>query len=132
MQHRQEEQAFQRQFVTPPGEQSLDDLGNSQFLPQPPEDQCRSDATTSNGGDLPIPMSREHQDGFRESGSRLQQAIELPTFLQLIQAPQRGQDALFAASVLPTVFDNLQVLVGTGSLAAYEHGSIYYVSVHPN
>src|SRR4030042_1553179 len=57
---------------------SLRDL---QLVPQPPEDQGRTDAVVADGGHVATAVGGEDHHGFREFRSRLQEAVALPTLL---------------------------------------------------
>ena len=71
VQDRQEENPLQGKFETPAGQQSLDDLRDLQLVPQPPEDQRRTDAAV--GG-----WRARRRDGGRRAPSRLRRT-SLPT-----------------------------------------------------
>ena len=45
-------------------------------------------------------------------------------FLELIQTPHGGDDALFAAALFPAVFDDLQIDVVPGAFLSEEHGGL--------
>ena len=124
MQHRQEEDAFQGKLETPAGQQSLDDLRDLQLVPQPPEDQGRTDAVVADGGHVATAVGGEHHDGFGELRSRLQEAVELPVLPQLIESAHRGHDTLLAAAFFPAILDDLQIDVLPGSFLAEEHGGL--------
>ena len=94
------------------------------LLPEPLEDQGGSDAAGGDGGELPLGVSREQQDGLSQAGARDQQGVELSGLLELVESPQGGDDPLSWSSVLPAVLDDLEVGACAGGLGAEEHGAL--------
>ena len=113
--------------------------GNSNFLPcsnrpitcwQPVSRHSRSKTIAgpigrvSHRDRLAASMGGQQHDRFAELGPRAEQTFELAALLELIEASQRGDDALFAAAALPAVFDDLQVDAISRLLLAKEHGDL--------
>jgi hypothetical protein len=109
MEHRQEDGPLNVELEATALQQLLDDLLTSRFLPEPLEDEGRSDASGGDGGELSLGVSREQQDGLGQSSPRSQQGIELSALLELIESSQGGDDPLSGASLLPAVLDDLEV-----------------------
>ena len=124
MQHGQEQDTFHGEREMSAGQQPLDDLRDVQFLPKPSEDQRRPDARGTDGRRLALAMRRQDHHGFSELGPRLEQAVELSAFLQLIQASHGGDDPLFAAAFFPAILDDLQIDVFAGTFLSEEHGGL--------
>jgi len=124
MKHRQEQDSFQGQVKPSADQQPFHDLGKLQFVPEPTEDQRRSDPAVTDRRHSTFPMCIEHQSSFGELGSRLQQAIQLPALLEFIQPSHRGDDSLLTTSLDPLVLDDLKVNVIAGTLLAEEHGGL--------
>ena len=72
----------------------LDDPLAAGLLPEPLEDEGRSDAAGGDGRELSLGVSREEQDGLGQAGPRGQQGVELSGLLELIEPPQGGDDPL--------------------------------------
>ena len=102
----------------------LDDLLAAGLLPEPLEDQGGSDAAGGDGGELPLGVGREQQDGLSQASARDQQGVELSGLLELVESPQGGDDPLPWSSVLPAVLDDLEVGACSGRLGAEEHGAL--------
>ncbi len=124
MKHRQEQDSFQGQVKPSADQQPFHDLGKLQFVPEPTEDQRRSDPAVTDRRHSTFPMCIEHQSSFGELGSRLQQAIQLAALLEFIQPSHRGDDSLLTTSLDPLVLDDLKVNVIAGTLLAEEHGGL--------
>ena len=124
MKHRQEQDPFHGQIKPSPSQQPLDDLGKLQFVPQPAEDESRSDPAVRNRRRAALPMRGEHQGCFGELRSRLEQAFELAVLLEFVQPSHGGDDALLTASVEPLVLDDLKIHPVAGAFLAEEHGGI--------
>src|SRR5262249_55183300 len=90
-------------------QQVLDDPSPTGLQPQPLEDQGRTDAAGGDGGQLPLDVSGEQQDGPGEASPGGQQGIESAGLPELIEAPQGGEDPLTGAPALPAVLDDLEV-----------------------
>ena len=101
----------------------LDDPSAAGLLPEPLEDQGGSDAAGGDGGELPLGVSREEQDGLGQASARDQQGVELSGLLELVESPEGGDDPLPGSSVLPAVLDDLEVGACAGLLGAEEHGA---------
>ena len=101
----------------------LDDVAAAGLLPEPLEDQGGSDAPGGDGGELPLGVGREEEDGLGEAGARDQQGVELSGLLELVESPECGDDPLPGSSVLPAVLDDLEVGASAGLLGAEEHGA---------
>src|SRR3954447_22611916 len=69
------------------GQELLDDVAAAGLLPEPLEDQGRSDASGGDGGELPFGVGREEEDGLGEAGARDQQGVELSGLLELVESP---------------------------------------------
>ena len=93
------------------------------LLPEPLEDQGRADAPGGDGGELPLGVRGEQQDGLGQAGARDQQGVELAGLLELIESSEGGDDPLPGSSVLPAVLDDLEVGASAGGLGAEEHGA---------
>jgi hypothetical protein len=66
-------------------EELLDDVLTPGLLPEPLEDQGGSDAAGGDGGELPLGVSREQEDGLGQARARDQQGIELAGLLEEIE-----------------------------------------------
>ena len=104
-------------------EELFDDVAASGLLPEPLEDEGRSDASCGDGGELAFGVSREQQDGLSQASAGDQESVELSGLLELVESPERGDDALFGSSVLPSILDDLEVGACAGRLGAEEHGA---------
>ena len=129
MQDRQEHGPLDIELESPLYEQSPEDLGQAQLLPETLEDQYRPDANLLGRRDPPLSVCRQHGGVFRKAGARREQRIELTGFLQHIQSPQGGNHALLDPAIDPLVVHDLKILVGPGLLASYEHGDLHLPSL---
>src|SRR5512142_2613436 len=107
-------------------EEWLDDPLAPRRPPEPLEDEGRSDAAGSDGGELPLGVSREEEDWLGQPCARDQQGVELATLLQLVESPQGGDDPLSGPAILPAVLDNLEIGAWSGGLGAEEHGVLVF------
>ena len=118
----QEDGPLDGELITATLEELSDHVLAAGLLPEPLEDQRRTDAAAGGGRELPLGMVGQHQDRLGQAGAGDEQSIELPAFLKLVESPQGGHDALAGATVLPAVLDDLEVGAWAGGLSAEEHG----------
>ena len=104
----------------------LDDPLAPGLSPEPLEDEGGSDAAGGDGGELPLGMGREQQDGLSQTSARDQEGVESSGLLELVESSECGNDPLAWPSVLPAVFDDLEVGTSSGLLGAEEHGAPVY------
>jgi hypothetical protein len=101
----------------------LDNVAAAGLVPEPLEDQGGSDASGGDGGELPLGMSREEENGLGEAGARDQEGVELTGLLELVESAECGDDPLAWSTVLPAVLDDLEVGACAGFLGAEEHSA---------
>jgi hypothetical protein len=82
------------------------------------------DAADCHGGSLALAMRGQHHHRLGELGPGEEEPFELPAGLELIQAADRGDAPLFAVTVLPVVFDDLEIDMVARPLLAEEHGDL--------
>lgn len=107
-------------------EQSLDDALAAALLPESLENPGRSDAAGGDGGQWPLGVSGEQEDGLGQAGVRGQQGIELAGLLELVEPPQGGDDPLSGLAVLPAVRDAREVGAWPGGLGAEDQGVLVF------
>ena len=75
-------------------------------MPEPLEDQRRSDAVCRDSGRLAATMRAEQQHMFGEACTGSEQAVQVARLFELIEPAQSGQNALANAPLLPGVSDD--------------------------
>src|SRR6185437_3109001 len=124
VQHGQEDRPLDVALEAAAVEQSLDDPPAAGLSPEPLEDEGRPDASGSDGGQSPLGMGREQEDGVGQAGARGEQGIELAGLLELVEPSEGCEDPLAWSSALPAVLDDLEVGAWSGGLGAEEHGAL--------
>src|SRR5262245_37654258 len=124
MEHREEDGPLDIELEAAAVEQPLDDLSAAGLLPEPLEDQGRSDAAGGDGRELSFGVGRDQEDGPGEAGARGQEGIELAGLLEVVEPPEGGDDPLPGSAFLPAVLDDLEVGAGAGGLGSEEHGAL--------
>ena len=125
VQHGQKQNPLDRQRQPAAGQQTSDHLRDLQFFPKPCKDDRRSDSPRGDDGRFPLAMRGEHHHRLGELRARLQQGIELPTFAEPVESPQRGDHPLLASSLFPTIFNDLQIHALPGLLLTEKHGGLH-------
>jgi len=126
MKHRQEEGPLDGKRELAILQQPTDHLLAAGLLPEPLEDHRRSDRSGVHGGGLPASMRRQQRDRFAELGPGAEQTFQLAALPELVEASERGDDALLAPAFLPAVFDDLQIDATSRLLLSKEHGALLY------
>jgi hypothetical protein len=124
MQDGEEEGPLDIELEPPPVQQLLDDPLAPCLSPEPLEDEGGPDAPGGDGGQLPLGVSREQEDGLGQAGARDQQGVELSGLLELVESPQGDDDPLPWSAALPAVLDDREVGAWAGGLGAEEHGAL--------
>jgi len=124
MQNGEKQNPLNRQLETSPIEQALDNFGDLQFFPKPGKDECWANSPSGDDGRFSSAMCREHHDRLGELRPRLQQGIELSTFSEPVEPPERGNNQLLASSLPPAILDDLKVHTIAGLLLTEKHGGL--------
>src|SRR6516164_553580 len=124
MEHGQEDGPLEWELIAATLEELSDHVLAAGLLPEPLEDQPRTDAAAGVGREPPLGMVGQDQDRLGQAGPGDQQGLELTALLEVVESPQGGHDALPGAAVLPTVLDDLEVGAGAGCLGTEEHGAL--------
>ena len=124
MQNREEDGAFHREAEGTTGQELADDILAAGLLPQAFKDKSRADALSGEDRCLAVAVGGEQEDVFGKACSGGEQRIELAGLLELVESAEGGEDALADAAVGAGVFDDLQVLTGTGLFDAEEYGGL--------
>ena len=109
MQHGQERRALQREVMFSRARQALDHASAARLFPQPLERQRRPEAPGRDNLRLAAIKRVEHNRLVGKSRPRAQQPLQLPTFPQLVDPPQGGDNLLAYRRPLTPTFDDLQI-----------------------
>jgi hypothetical protein len=90
-------------------------------MPQPLEEQRRSNPPTPCIGRGFVLDQRQHHRTLRQPGNGARQTVEITARNDHFLAPEIGDDALLGATVLADVLDQVDVGVGANALVAGEH-----------
>jgi hypothetical protein len=90
-------------------------------MPQPLEEQRRSNPPTPCIGRGFVLDQRQHHRTLCQPGNRARQTVEITARNDHFLAPEIGDDALLGATVLADVLDQVDVGVGANALVAGEH-----------
>jgi hypothetical protein len=121
MQHRQEGGALGgKSELALPG-QILQYRTAAHLLPQPLEQQRRSDPPAHGIGRSLALDHRQHHRTLRQTGDRARQPVEIAARNDDFPAPEIGDDALLGAAILAHVLDQVDVAVRADALVAGEH-----------
>src|SRR5664279_239984 len=121
MEHGEEDGALDVELIAASLEKLRDHPLTPGLAPEPLENEGRPDAACGDDRDLSLGERREEPDRLGETRARDQEGVELPGLLELIEPPQRGDDALPWSSILPAVLDDLEVGPCAGRLGAEKH-----------
>jgi len=80
--------------------------------------------TSTPSSPSPVPGGEDH-DLLGKAAGGLHQPVEGACFLEMVEAPQRGDDALADFLAVAVVLDDLEVGVGPADLGAAEHGLLH-------
>jgi hypothetical protein len=120
----EEDGAFDGELEAAIGEQLTQDVVATRFLPQALEDKRRADAAGRDDGDLAVLLGGEQEDLFGKACAGGAEGVELPGILEVVEAAERAEDALFGPATVPEVLDDLKVAAGPGGFDAEEHGDL--------
>jgi hypothetical protein len=119
MQHRHEHRPFHRKAKLSLRQQPLQKLSQPQPLPQPLEDQGRSQLP---GLRRRLRLPADQRQGLRRIlAQTAQQPVQLPAGVQAFHPPQRGQHPLTGAPLLPFGAHQLQISVGADAFDSGKH-----------
>ncbi len=121
MQHGQERRTLQREVMFSPARQALDHASAARLFPQPLERQRRPEAPGRDNLRLAAIKRVEHNRLVGKSRPRAQQPLQLPTFPQLVDPPQGGDNLLAYRRPLTPTFDDLQIGAACRGLPAEMH-----------
>ena len=121
VQHREVDRALDVEAEPAAGEKRIDHLAAAGLPPQPPEHQVRADADPPQLSQLAAIVARQHDRPSRMPRCRCRQRIQHPGLLDLVATPQRLDDALYMASALAGVLDQIEILVGADLLDPDKH-----------
>jgi len=121
MQHGQERRALQREVMFSRARQALDHASAARLFPQPLERQRRPEAPGRDNLRLAAIKRVEHNRLVGKSRPRAQQPLQLPTFPQLVDPPQGGDNLLAYRRPLTPTFDDLQIGAACRGLPAEIH-----------
>ncbi len=124
MQHGHAEGPLDGELELPVLQQSLEHLRQAELLPDPLEDQRRTDVHSRLRRDAFLACGADHSDVLGEPGTGTEHGIELPAFTQPIESPKRRDHTLLDAITDAFVVNDLQVLVPSGLFNAREHGIV--------
>ncbi len=124
MQQGHEEGPLDGELELPVLQQSLQHLRQAELLPDPLEDQRRTDVHSRLRRDAFRACGADHSGVLGEPGTGTEQGIELPAFTQPIESPKRRDHTLLDAITDAFVVNDLQVLIPSGLFNASEHGIV--------
>ena len=103
-------------------EELTDHMLTAGLLPEPLEDQSRTNASAGVGREFPLSMVCQDQDRLGQAGTRDEQSLELSASLEFIKPSQGSDDPLPGATTLPAVLHDLEIGPWPRGLGAEEHG----------
>ena len=124
VQHGGEDRPLDRDLEAAPAEQVLDYRPAPGLLPQPPEQQRRTDAPAREPVGIAGLKLRQHHGAFGVAGHRGGQALEPAGRDHHLLAAEVLDDALLGAAVLPDGLDQVEVGVAVDVLFADEHARL--------
>jgi hypothetical protein len=124
MQHGKEEGAFDGEIEMTLGEQVVNNGLAASLTPKAFEDEGRSDAASVDGRGMSFAMRGEQEDVLGEACAGGEEAIELPVLVEPVEPPEGDEDALTGSPQLSGVFDDLEILPGSGLFDAEEHSGL--------
>src|SRR5450759_2859579 len=127
VQDRQENRSFYSKAEPPVREKTMKYPANPQFLPEPLEDEGRSDLLRL-GTEAVIPVGQKQVHLLGEAGKGTSEGFYLTFSPQLVHTSHGGDDPLPALPIFPVVFDDLEVFVGTGFLDSGEQGRLLFMT----
>src|SRR5208337_882836 len=122
VQHRQERRPLQREVMLARARQALDHAPAARLLPHPLEGERRPDAPGRDRRRFAAVERIEHDRLLREARPRTQQALQLPTLLQVLDPPERRDHQLANRGALAPALDDLQRGATARGLLAEIHG----------
>ena len=128
MQHGHEDRPLDGELELPVFEQSIEHLRQAELLPDPLEDQRRTDVHSRLCPDAVLAQGADHRDVLGEPGTGTEHGVELPAFPQPIEPPQRRNHPLLDATINAFVMHDLQILVPSGLFDAREHDIVSIVT----
>ena len=120
----EEDGPLERELEPPSLEELPEDRPTAGGLPEPLEDQGRTDVADGDGGEAAVGVLGDQQDRLGQPGAGGEQGVELAALLELVEPPECSDDALAGAAALPAVLDHLEVGAWAGGLGAEEHGAL--------
>jgi len=102
-------------------QQGAQDLRHTQLLPQPLEEQWRTDLDRFHRLRLPAFVGLQYRGPFGEAGAGGDQGVDPPRVLQDVEASQGGDHLLADVTVHAFAAHQLQILVGPALLGSDEH-----------
>ena len=124
VQHLEEHRPLDGELEATRAQQLLEHAAAAGLLPQPTEDQRRSDPLRAHRRGLAAAVLGKDRQPLDEPRPRLEQRLEASGLLKLLEPPEGGEDALARTSLLPAILDQLDVGVALGALDAEEHGRL--------
>src|SRR5512132_2691726 len=120
VQHAGEDRPLHRELELALCQQPLDHRLAAGLAPQTRENQRRADAPAIDQKRIAIAQGGQHQGGFGQAGTGLQQLIELASVQPILRPPQRGDDMLPNGAAIAAALDDLQIRAPTNGFAAEE------------
>src|SRR5712692_660458 len=119
----EEHGAFDIEAEAAVAEESADHGLPISVAPQAFEDDAGAEPLHAEGGQCAVVMGGEEERLPGEAGAGGEEAFQSAVLLEVIEAAERGHDALVGTAVGPVVLDDLEVLAWSGRFDAEEHGS---------
>ena len=126
MKDREEDRPLDGELIVAALEELTDHMLTAGLLPEPLEDQSRTDAAAGVGREFSLGMVCQDQDRLGQAGTGDEQSLELSTSLQFIKPSQGGDDPLPGATTLPAVLNDLEIGPRPRGLGAEEHGVLLF------
>jgi hypothetical protein len=105
----QEDRPLDGELMVAALEELTDHMPTAGLLPEPLEDQSRTDAAAGVGREFPLGMVCQDQDRLGQAGTGDEQSVKLSAALEFIKPSQGGDDPLPGATTLPAVLNDLEV-----------------------
>ena len=109
VQHGEEHRSFQGKAVFARSCQILNDRAAANLFPQPPENECRADASTGNRRRRIVRNCGQDHCLCCKPCARSQQSLQLSTGLQLLETTKRGNHLLTHLVAFTSALDDLQI-----------------------
>jgi hypothetical protein len=109
MKYGEEDGPFDGELIVAGFEELADHMLTAGLLPEPLEDQSRTNSAAGVGRELPLGMVCQDKDRLGQAGTGDEQGVELSALLKFVKPSQSGDNPLPGASALPTIRGDMKV-----------------------